>query len=285
VQILSTFRDPDDPDPAAHYIALLDGTSMAAPHVAGIAALLESCTPSLTRTDKFNLIINNTDPYNDSRNLGSGIANAKKALDAAGCTGVSCDIVADFASSAGSGCATLAVSFNDLSTGTDIDTWSWDFGDGNGSSSQNPSHTYASAGTYTVSLASTNACGSDGETKVSLITVSDPPASSETLVFDIVVDRENLGQGFKRGRATITIQDNAGNPVANATVTGDFSGKTNEAGISGVTDGNGVVVLFSSSEKGGGEWCFEVTNVTHPSLTYNSALNNVTQSCEGSDVF
>ena len=29
VDILSTYRSPDDPDPAAHYIALLDGTSMA----------------------------------------------------------------------------------------------------------------------------------------------------------------------------------------------------------------------------------------------------------------
>ncbi len=84
VEILSTYHH--FPDPANDYIALLDGTSMAAPHVAGIAALLDSCVPNLSGTDKRNLIMNNVRPYSDSRNLGTGIANAKLALQAAGCS-------------------------------------------------------------------------------------------------------------------------------------------------------------------------------------------------------
>lgn len=39
-------------------------------------------------------------------------------------------------------------------------SWDWDFGDGNSSTLQNPSHTYASGGTYAVTLKATNACGS-----------------------------------------------------------------------------------------------------------------------------
>ncbi|MCB0402773.1 MAG: PKD domain-containing protein [Flavobacteriales bacterium] len=38
-------------------------------------------------------------------------------------------------------------------------TWAWDFGDGNSSTAQNPVHTYAAAGTYNVTLTTTNAAG------------------------------------------------------------------------------------------------------------------------------
>src|SRR5690606_2351735 len=102
VEILSTYRNPDDPDPAAHYIALLDGTSMSAPHVAGIIGLLESCNPGLSGPQKFILVVNNTTPYTDSRDLGSGIANAQLALAAASCA-AACDVSAAFAGSPTSG--------------------------------------------------------------------------------------------------------------------------------------------------------------------------------------
>jgi PKD repeat protein len=39
--------------------------------------------------------------------------------------------------------------------------WLWDFGDGNTSTQQNPTHTYATAGTYTVCLTVTNGLGSN----------------------------------------------------------------------------------------------------------------------------
>jgi PKD repeat protein len=51
------------------------------------------------------------------------------------------------------------VDFTDASTGGT--SWLWDFGDGGTSTVQNPTHTYAFAGTYTVCLTTTDACGSD----------------------------------------------------------------------------------------------------------------------------
>ena len=54
----------------------------------------------------------------------------------------------------------LTIDFADLSTGMPT-TWSWDFGDGSSSNLQNPSYTYAAAGSYTVCLVTTNACGTN----------------------------------------------------------------------------------------------------------------------------
>lgn len=61
---------------------------------------------------------------------------------------------ADF-STAGSPCISQSVSFTDLSApnGGTLTDWDWNFGDGtSGSTSQNPSHTFATAGTFNVTL-------------------------------------------------------------------------------------------------------------------------------------
>jgi Zn-dependent metalloprotease len=63
----------------------------------------------------------------------------------------------------------LDVAFSNAST--DADSYSWDFGDGGNSTLSDPSHTYASAGTYTVILIAENACGTD--TFTTSITVND----------------------------------------------------------------------------------------------------------------
>jgi uncharacterized GH25 family protein len=105
-------------------------------------------------------------------------------------------------------------------------------------------------------------------------------------VFDIVVTKQSMGKGQKQGVAIVTIHDDTGNPVSGATVTGDFTGKTDEVGLTGSTDTSGQVTFSSASARasGGGEWCFAVTAV-QGSLTYNSSNNTVTQSCESGDVF
>ena len=169
VAIMSTTTDRSDP--TADYIAPFDGTSMSCPHVVGVAALLESYNPSLSAQDKWDLIVNNVTAYNGTKDVGSGILNARLALDAAGPNNN--PPVANFSGTPTSGTAPLAVAFTDLSTGGPT-SWAWTFGDGGTSTAQNPSHTYTAAGTYTVSLTATNANGSDGETKTGYITVTQP---------------------------------------------------------------------------------------------------------------
>ena len=82
--------------------------------------------------------------------------------------------VADFSPDSPGGEAPVTVSFMNMSTG-DITSYSWDFGDGGGSTTQNPSHTYTTAGTYSVSLTVTGPGGSDTATCGSCIVVVDPP--------------------------------------------------------------------------------------------------------------
>jgi len=77
----------------------------------------------------------------------------------------------------------LQVNFTDQTTDVngDVVSWAWDFGDGNTSTTQNPVHTYASAGTYSVSLTATDAEG-----------------LSSTSTQNVTVDTSNITAAIKR---------------------------------------------------------------------------------------
>ena len=119
-------------------------------------------------------------------------------------------------------------------------------------------------------------------TKTNYITVT--AGATQMYVDDITVTRTTQGP-WVRGQATVTIFGDNGSPVSNATVTGDFTGPT-PGTFSGATNSSGQVTFTSDRIKNpSGQWCFEVTNVTHATLSYNSSSNNVTQACESGVVF
>jgi len=80
--------------------------------------------------------------------------------------------VANFSTNVSEGYAPLLVEFTDLSE--NATSWFWDFGDGTNATEQNVSHTYTSAGNYTVNLTVSNADGSDSEVKTDYIVVGEP---------------------------------------------------------------------------------------------------------------
>jgi len=79
--------------------------------------------------------------------------------------------VASFVSTVKTGTSPLTVQFVDSSTNNPV-SWVWSFGDGNTSTLENPSHTYVTAGTYTVTLTATNAGGSNTISNAGYITVT-----------------------------------------------------------------------------------------------------------------
>jgi C1A family cysteine protease len=84
--------------------------------------------------------------------------------------------VAAFIATPTNGTAPLKVQFTDQSTNTPT-SWKWEYSTtGNGwtefSTSKDPSHTFTTAGTYSIRLTATNASGSDFETKMEYVIVS-----------------------------------------------------------------------------------------------------------------
>lgn len=85
--------------------------------------------------------------------------------------------VADFSAANTTGCAPRTVSFTDLSTNNPT-SWAWTFSGGTPATStqQNPTVTYATPGTYAVTLTATNPYGNNTVTKQAFVVVDKPEA-------------------------------------------------------------------------------------------------------------
>ena len=160
--------------------AFYQGTSMAAPHVAGIAALLYSLDATLSVDELETLLTATARPFPVTGNpldcttalCGSGLADAAAAVSAMGAP------IASFTTST----IDLTTDFTDTSTDSDgsIVSWAWDFGDGASSSAQNPSHLYAAAGDYTVTLTVTDNDGKAAMASQLVTTPNDAPSAGFT---------------------------------------------------------------------------------------------------------
>lgn len=89
--------------------------------------------------------------------------------------------------------------------------------------------------------------------------------------------RRNGNSPWYRGVATVTVVDDGGSPVANATVDGTFSGDISGS-YSGTTDSNGVAVIESDKARNVSSFGFCVDSISGSGISYDSSAD--AESCD-----
>ncbi|PIR97234.1 MAG: hypothetical protein COT91_02570 [Candidatus Doudnabacteria bacterium CG10_big_fil_rev_8_21_14_0_10_41_10] len=235
----------------------LQGTSMAAPHVAAAAALLvekgiknpEELTELLTKsaTDL------NSKGYDTSTGWGllnplaalKGLANGSNiALEPA--EPIVQPNVPPTARILGPDNAYTgkAVDFRgDSSYDSDgyIKSYNWDFGDSEGSTLARPTHIYKSPGNYTVKL---EVIDSENEKNVVFFNISIINSPQKDLIIDSIDILSEKSFIRVRARVFVKVVDENGLPVSNAEVKGNWSGSAGGSSYR-LTDSNGIAEIAS----------------------------------------
>lgn len=163
----------------------LSGTSMATPMVAGLAALMLSKSPNMTRANVLNCIsstavniytLSGNSSYASGNQLGAGRIDAFAAMNCAATFSATAPL-ANFYGFPLYTCPGTNVNMYDSSLYAPT-SWNWTFQGGTPSTSTlaNPVVHWNSPGTYSVSLTVSNASGTNTATKVSYVNVAAPLA-------------------------------------------------------------------------------------------------------------
>jgi serine protease len=197
--VLQQTFDPITKDPGDFDLWFFEGTSMAAPHVSGVAALLISHGVAITPDEVREALQSTAEDLGSAgwdSDYGWGLVDAYAALTYSPVPNT--PPVAD-ANGHYTGTEDTPITF-DGSGSYDPDgdtiTYSWNFGDGNTGTGVNPTHAYTAGGTYTVTLVVNDGkVNSDpSSTTAEIAEVNDPPVAvagadqfasiGQTLTFD-----------------------------------------------------------------------------------------------------
>ena len=184
----------------------ISGTSMASPHVAGAAALYLQGAPAASPATVTSAIVN-TSTANKVTNAGTGSPNRLLyTSDFGSGSPTNQPPTAAFTYS----CSGLTCSFNGVGNDPDgsISSYSWSFGDGTSATGANVSRTYATGGSYPVTLTVTDNGGATGNQSQTVLVSA--PATAITLRVVMTkqqgVNRANLS--WTGAEATVNVLRN-----------------------------------------------------------------------------
>ncbi len=125
----------------------------------------------------------------------------------------------------------------------------------------------SAAMTYYYRVAATNNAGSSAYSNITNATTQSQGSGTDVQVGSITVSTVNAGKGAKHGRAEIVVEDDQGNAVADARVSGQFTGDIAEGVIGVETDISGsVIVITIETAKPLKNLTFCVTFIDHDEL-------------------
>ena len=215
------------------------GTSMATPHVSGIAGLVYSLYPNMTSGEVINRIMNSTDPVPALQNktVTGGRINAYNSIKP-----IENLPVANFSANPTSGTIPLTVQFTDLSTGLPTN-WSWSFGDNGSSTLKNPAYTYTKTGNFTVNLTVDNPTGSDTKSSKDYIRPVNPvmthniTAAADTYT---IIYPHGTGSYNEGATQTYLTQAKPGSDLLNITVDNTLNPATGNWTFTNITEDHNI---------------------------------------------
>jgi serine protease len=242
------------------------GTSMASPHVAGVAALVKACNSELSNVQIRTILETTAEDigeFGKDDYFGFGIVDAfAAALQACGGNQPP---VADFDYTVSE--QTVDFTYQSYDPDGTIVDWDWKFGDTNTSADQDPSHTYSADGIYSVTLTVTDNENATGSVTKDVTVGTIPDIYVSDITMSIITTRRRY-----TATAIITIQDTYGNVVPDATVYVDWSGVVSGS-TTGLTGADGTVTFNSDKVKSTGSFTITVTSVTHGTMEYDPEQN------------
>ena len=106
---------------------------------------------------------------------------------------------------------------------------------------------------------------------------TEPPAppAGDPLAMHLSAVTLSLGRRSTQAVAAVTLLDGMGQPVPNATITGQWSGLVTGGDGSAVTGADGKATLYSARSSSPGTFNFCVTGASKGGMTYDAGANLV----------
>lgn len=292
--ILQQTFNPNTRDPTDFNYWYVSGTSMATPHVSGVAALLIS--RGITNPDQVRQVLQETaqrkGTYWPNPEYGWGLVDATAALNYVMTPVHDVAVTSISASASAVNGTVVAVKVNVKNEGNQPETFTVTVTDdtnvvtigsqvvslnagATNSLSFNFDTTPSSIGSHTLRAAASTVAGETDLTdnsKTTVININLPSVQPKMHIARIDMNKQISGSRT-RGTATVYIVNQTGNPVNGVSVSGKWSMLTGDSDT-GMTDSAGKVVLYSNwVSRAKGTFKFTVITMSKSGWAYDPSAN------------